>query len=136
MKEILKKAEQIAREAHKGQKRRDGKDYITHPEAVAKLVYGEELKIVAWLHDVIEDTNTTPEDLQKAGIPHHLIHSVQCLSRKKDENYCDFIIRCSKDKIASLVKIADLKHNISDLQEGSMKDKYRLALHILKEKWK
>lgn len=136
MKEQLKIAEQIAREVHKGQKRPIGKeDYITHPKAVAKLVgKNVELKIVAWLHDVLEDSDLQPDDLETEGIPVHLVQSVFFLTREKDQTYIDYILQIKEDEIATKVKIADLKHNLSNLKNGSMRDKYILALYILEEK--
>lgn len=130
----LEIAESIAKKAHKGQKRRDGKPYITHPQAVAESFdekFNWECKTIAWLHDVLEDTDVTSEDLIKEGIFRFIVDSVEVLSRKEGENYKDFILRCSKDYYALRVKMADLKHNMSDLKEGSMKDKYRLAFCLL-----
>ena len=134
MKKVLKIAEQIAREAHKGQKRPIGnEDYITHPEFVAKLVGDDiELQIVAWLHDVLEDSNLTFKDLLDKGIPHHLACSVDYLTRKKDQNYKNYILGIKEDEIATEVKIADLKHNLLNLKNGNMRDKYILAFYILK----
>lgn len=136
MKKELKIAKQIAREVHKGQKRPIGKeDYITHPQAVAKIVGDDiELQIVAWLHDVLEDSDLTFKDLLDKGIPYHLVQSVDYLTREKDQNYKDYILQIKEDEIATKVKIADLKHNLSDLKNGSMRDKYILAFYILKEK--
>ena len=127
----LKIAEQIAREVHRKQKRSDGKDYITHPKAVADSLGDIECKIVAWLHDVIEDTDISLKDLLEKGIPQNLVDVINCLSRRTGENYKDYILQISKNKIATKVKIADLRHNLSNLKNGSMKDKYLLALHIL-----
>ena len=135
MNKELKIAEQIAREVHKGQKRPIGnEDYITHPEAVANSFEDIECKIVAWLHDVLEDSELEFKDLIEKGIPYHLAQSIDYLTRKKDQNYKDYILQVSEDEIATKVKIADLKHNLSDLKNGNMRDKYILALYILKEK--
>ena len=130
-KKILEIAEKIAREAHKGQKRWGGEPYITHPEAVANNFKNEELKVVAWLHDVLEDTKVTANILMNADIPQELVVAVGHLTRVKDENYKEFILHVKENEIATKVKIADLRHNLMGLKEGSMKDKYRLALHIL-----
>ena len=127
----LQMAKIIAREAHKGQKRLDGKDYITHPEAVANMFKNEDYKVVAWLHDVLEDSDLQPENLAERGIPRNLIQSIVYLTRLPKENYKNYILKVTEDEIATKVKIADLKHNISTLKEGSMKDKYLLALYIL-----
>jgi len=131
----LKIAEQIAREVHKGQKRPIGnEDYITHPEAVANSFENIEYKIVAWLHDVLEDSDLEFKDLIEKGISYYLVESVDYLTREKDQNYKDYILQIKEDEIATKVKIEDLRHNLLDLKNGSMRDKYLLALYILKEK--
>ena len=136
MEKILKIAEQIAREVHKGQKRPIGnEDYITHPEAVANSFDNDiECRTVAWLHDVLEDSDLEFRDLIEKGVPYHLAQAVDALTRQKDQNYKDYILQICENEIAIKVKIADLKHNLSDLKNGSMRDKYLLAWYILKEK--
>jgi len=136
LKQILLKAEIIARDSHEGQKRKDGKPYIIHPEAVAREFGNYELKdieckIVAWLHDVIEDTKLEPKDLEERGIPRKLVQEICFLSRQENESYKDYILELKGYEIARKVKIADLKHNLINLNKGSMRDKYLLALHIL-----
>lgn len=136
MEDMLKKAEKISREAHKGQTRWGGEPYITHPEAVAnsdslKNYFG--CQIVAWLHDVLEDTDVKVQDLIDAGFDKGLIGAIVNLTRLGKESYLDYILRVKRDEIARKVKIEDLKHNLSDLKKGSMKDKYILALYILEE---
>jgi len=131
MEETLIKAEAIARKAHKGQKRKDGKPYITHPRAVAEACEDINCKIVAWLHDVIEDTKLTFQDLLDQGIPENLVDVINCLSKRKQEDYAKYIHQIKYEEIARLVKIQDLKHNLSDLKQGNMRDKYLLALYIL-----
>ena len=133
LKNIVKTAKQIATEGHKGQKRWNGKDYITHPEAVAGLVDTSELKIVAWLHDIIEDTKITADDLLDRGIPKYLVKMVEVISKHEGEDYFNYIMRCKHYPITRIVKIADLTHNLSDLKKGSMRDKYMLAKYILSE---
>jgi len=129
----IRLAKKIATEAHKGQKRWDGTPYIKHPEAVAKSLDIPMLKVVAWLHDVLEDTEITGEQLFEKGIDKHLISSILNLTRRPGQNYKDFILQVKNNHIAKEVKIADLKHNMSNLKEGCMKDKYRLALYILEK---
>ncbi len=132
LKIILTKAEQIAREAHKGQKRKNKTTpYIVHPEAVASACSDIKCKIVAWLHDVLEDTPLLLEDLLKKGIPDELAFSVVSLSKVKGVDYKEYILGVKNDEIARLVKIQDLKHNLSDLKPGNMRDKYLLALYVL-----
>ena len=130
----LQIAEEISREAHKGQKRWNGEPYITHPQAVANLVgTDKELKIVALLHDVIEDTGVFFHDLLDKGISLKLVKSIDCISKKPHQTYLQYILEIRKNEIAKKVKIADLRHNLSDLKKGSMRDKYLLALYILED---
>jgi len=84
--EIDELAYQIALEAHRGQYRRDGAtDYIEHPCAVAELFESDnkQARAVAYLHDVIEDTRVTPEDLIARGIPPSVVEAVLLLTKKK-----------------------------------------------------
>lgn len=132
--EQIKRAEQIVREAHKGQKRWDGSDYIEHPKRVALSFNDFDCRIVGWLHDVLEDTQLKAQDLVNKGISVRLVNSVKNLTKREGENYYIFILRIAKDPIATKVKIADIEDNIADgLKEGSLKDKYRLARHMLKK---
>jgi len=129
---LIKRAEQIAREAHKGQTRWDKTPYIKHPMRVAKSLNGDDCKVVAWLHDVLEDTPRTAQDLVNKGVPVRLVNSVKNLTRVDEENYYDFIMRIGKDSLAARVKIADIEDNLNDnLKEGTLKDKYMLARYIL-----
>ena len=70
------------------------------------------------------------------GIHYHLEQSIEAITRKKDQNYKDYILGIKEDEIAIEVKIADLKHNLLNLKNGNMRDKYILAYYILKEEIK
>jgi len=151
--EMVRLAYDIAERAHHGQKRKDGKPYISHPDAVAKIVdlefydlmpqnaeaqanwglYKNHIIAAAFLHDTIEDTWVTSEYLRNAGMSEMTIEIVHLVTKKPGENYFDFIMRLhdSGHIGAKIVKLADLKHNMSDLAEGSMKDKYRFTTYIL-----
>ena len=122
---------EIAKEAHKGQTRWNGESYIIHPLFVATQFTDERLKCIAILHDVIEDTNCDKEMLYAKGVRGDIVAIVDVLSRRTGESYKDFILRICEVKSAIMVKIEDLKHNLSDLKAGSMRDKYELALFIL-----
>tara|TARA_Y100000034_G_C6886357_1_gene407045 strand:+ start:792 stop:1310 length:519 start_codon:yes stop_codon:yes gene_type:complete len=130
---LIAKAEQVATEAHYGQTRWGGQPYITHPKAVADSVLPPLYKVVAWLHDVVEDSEYTLVDLRQEGFPMAIVEAVDCLTRRKDEDesYFDFIMRLRTNVPASLVKIADINHNLRDLNKGSLKDKYELAAYII-----
>lgn len=134
--DCLEKSKKIAEKAHSGQIRKLGQDkgkpYIIHPQRVASKFDNHVLASIAFLHDILEDTEITEEDLKQEGIPFYVINAVKTLTRKYDESYLDFILRTKKDILTVQVKIADIEDNLSSLQDGSLKDKYLLALYILK----
>jgi len=127
-------AKWIAERAHSGQWRKFGKKepYVQHPLRVCQSLSSEHDMIVALLHDTIEDTFVTFEDL-KEWFNEEVAQDVLSLSRQEWETYYDFILRLvDKGSMTAIrVKMADLEDNMSDLKEGSMKDKYRLAHYIL-----
>ena len=107
----IEKALQIAAGAHEGQKDKDGQPYILHPLRVMNAVEGEVAKIVAVLHDVIEDTSVTSEDLRREGFDEAVLVAVECLTHRKGETYADYVVRCKGNVIARQVKLADLEDN-------------------------
>ena len=131
-----RKAINIAYNAHMGQVDKSGIPYIFHPYHLAEQMSTEEEIIVALLHDVVEDTNITIEELSK-NFNNNIIEAINLLT-KKDDNYETYINKISKNKIAKKVKIADLKHNldITRITNPEEKDyqritKYKKALEIL-----
>lgn len=117
----------IATEAHKGQVDKAGVPYINHPLTVASLVETEEEKIVALLHDTIEDTNITEQDLLNYGFSNKIVEAVKLLTHNKDVPYMDYVAKIKDNELARKVKIADLTHNsdLSRLKEITDKDKKR-----------
>ena len=107
----IEKALQIAAQAHEGQKDKEGLPYILHPVRVMMGVQGGEAQIVAVLHDVIEDTSVTAEDLRKAGFSEEVVAAVLCVTHRKDEPYADHVVRCKGNEIARGVKLSDLTDN-------------------------
>lgn len=135
MKKLEKLASKLAHIAHYGQYRNDGvTPYIIHPKAVAKSVKDERMKAVAWLHDVIEDTNVRDHHLREQEVPEDVIEAVQVMTKLPCQNYLEYILRCKKNYLACHVKIADITHNLSTLEKNKKdkRDKYELALFILK----
>lgn len=112
MEEILEKAIQIAVNAHFGQKDRAGSPYILHPLRVMNTVTSFDAKVVAILHDVVEDTDVTFDDLINAGIPKHLVITLRLLTHTDNLSYEDYISRLAANPLAVKVKIADLKDNM------------------------
>ena len=128
-------AYKIAYDAHKGQTRWGGEPYITHPIAVANKVVGKNDKVAALLHDVIEDTEVTAEQLLEKGVSKRVVEAVEVLTHREGEPYWAYIKRAAHDYIARRVKIADLEHNLSDLNKYKDKDRidrYNLAMMYLK----
>jgi (p)ppGpp synthase/HD superfamily hydrolase len=107
----IEKALQIAARAHEGQQEKDGQAYIMHPLRVMSAVEGEEAKIVAVLHDVIEDSPITAEDLRREGFGEAIVAAVEQLTHRKDDSYAEYVIRCKGNDIARRVKLADLEDN-------------------------
>jgi hypothetical protein len=107
----IEKALQIAAKAHEGQKDKAGEPYILHPLRVMQKVQGEEAMIVAVLHDVIEDTPVTTDDLRQADFSDKVLAALLCVTHRKDEPYADYVVRCKGDEIARQVKLADLEDN-------------------------
>ena len=109
----LQTAVEIAFKAHHGQKDKVGVDYIWHPITVATYCTGERAKITAILHDVVEDSDVTLDDLRKAGIGEDVIVAVGCLTKSADkaETVEQYYKRVASNKIATEVKLADIKHN-------------------------
>lgn len=120
--DLIEKSLEIALKAYKGQKDKAGEAYILHPlRVMAKMVNSDE-KAVALLHDVIEDSDYTADDLRKEGIPANVIDAVLALTKEEGESYEFFIERVLKNKLASKVKIADIEDNINVLRLKSLKD--------------
>lgn len=103
---------QIAKKAHEGQVDKAGAPYIDHPWRVSQKCDSYEAKIVALLHDTIEDTDVTPDYLLQQGIPEHLVEAVLSVTRTDGETYDDYVQRASQNPIGREVKIADLKDNM------------------------
>ncbi|WP_342651213.1 GTP pyrophosphokinase [Pseudomonas sp. REB1044] len=104
----------LATRAHAGQLDKGGADYILHPLRVMARVSTPEQRIVAVLHDVLEDTSVTLSDLAREGFPLKILAALLALSRREDERYDDFVVRLGSDPLAREVKLADLADN-SDL---------------------
>ena len=111
--ELLSKAIELAIEAHAGQlDTHNGRPYIEHPFRV--MIAGSTLqeKITGILHDVIEDTDWTLEQLSKEGFPDTIIDAVDAMSRRDNESYDEYLLRLQKNPIAVRVKINDLTDNM------------------------
>ena len=129
---ILEAAVKIAVEAHKGQKDKYGAPYSLHPLRVMVRVNSEEEKIVAILHDVVEDTDWTFDDLRKEGFSAEIIDALDCVTKREGEAYEDFVNRSATNSLARRVKLADLEDNmdIRRLETVTPKDMERLNKYL------
>lgn len=140
---LLRNALVLAMAAHEGQTTRDGKPYILHPLHVMNQVQGDDAKVVALLHDVLEDNKeVTPVALIQAGLDKYHITAIQLLTKpdsaSSEEGYLRYVEKIKANKLARVVKIADLRHNldVTRLPEFTDRDaqrvrKYLKALRIL-----
>jgi len=158
---IFELAHEFAALSHKGQKRKDDSDYIDHPEEVSQIAIGiaDEYKfstdtetdeyfiylITSLFHDILEDTDITREKIfyfllnmkrytfdESGQSVYTIMSALEALTKRDGETYLDTIKRIiDAGKYAIIVKMADNEHNMSDLNEGSLKDKYRLSHYIL-----
>ena len=119
---IVAIADAIAVEAHAGQSDKLGNDYINHPRSVAGRVDQEvEAAIaLALLHDVVEDSDVTPEDLAERGIPANVIAAVELLTRRRNVPDGDYYEAIAKDPVALQVKLADLADNTDPARFGML----------------
>jgi len=134
----LEDAISLAVKAHGGRKDKAGEAYILHPLRVMLRMKTKDERIVAVLHDVIEDTKFTLEDLRKVGYSQKILRSLDYLTRRDGEEYDQFIKRAKGNPLARKVKIADIEDNL-DLgwirrpkqRDFKRIEKYRLALSEL-----
>lgn len=136
--QLLELAIKVATEAHAGQVDKGGKPYINHPQAVAASLTNTEYKIVAYLHDVCEDTSITFDDLKDMGFTYRIVNSIRLLTKTDELTYEEYLRRLRMDSCARAVKMADLKHNmdITRIPNPSEKDyarieKYQKSLAFL-----
>ncbi len=130
----LEDAIEIALKAHWGQRDLAGKAYILHPLRVMHAVQSEIEKIVAVLHDVVEDTNVTFSDLERLGFSPEVIEALRLLTHEKNDFYEEYIrkIGRSGNLTALRVKLADISDNmdLSRLADPSFKDQMRRKKYI------
>lgn len=139
MQKILERAIQIAVLAHNGQVDKGGQPYILHPISVMMKMDTIEEKIVAILHDSIEDSNIKKEELIAFGIPKRLVDEIDLLTRKNGDSYMQYISKVKTGKIAKKVKLADLETNmdLSRIEKPTKTDfdrvkKYKKAIRRLR----
>lgn len=122
---MLSKAIAIASQAFEGKLDKAGQPYILHCLHVMNDVKHKpvEYQIVAVLHDLVEDTDWSFSELLNEGFDASVIEPLRCLTHTDGESYTDYIIRVSKNRVATRVKLADLKHNSDITRLKGIKDK-------------
>lgn len=131
MEKLLEKSIYLAVTKHKGQVDKQGHIYILHPIRVMNNVNKIDEKIVAILHDTIEDTDMTIEELETNGYPKNIIDALMILTRDKEMPYFDYIENIKNNKLALKVKLADLYDNLRDGCPENLQKRYIKALNIL-----
>ncbi len=129
---FIDKALDIASRAHENQKDKAGKPYIFHPVRVFSKCQTDEERIVALLHDVIEDTEISTYDLLKEGFPTEIVGAILSISRHDNESYEDFICRVNKNPLGKKIKLYDLEDNldVKRLEEITEEDRVRLNKYL------
>ena len=129
---LYDKALQIAIRAHKGQKDKAGHDYILHPIRVSERCDDPRAKIVALLHDTIEDTDVTADYLREEGFTEEIVEAVLAVTRREGEEYDDYVRRAAQNELGRMVKRADLEDNmdIRRLPELTDRDVERLRKYL------
>ena len=129
---MLNKAIEIATRAYTGQVDKAGAPYILHPLKVMLSRENELERICAVLHDVVEDSDISFEDLRKEGFSEEIIIVLDCLTKRKGESYDEFIARILGNETACHVKLADLcdNMNLSRIENPTEKDEARIKKYI------
>ena len=135
---LTKKALKLCFEAHRDQVDKTGMPYVFHPFHLAEQMTDELSTVCALLHDVVEDTEYTFDDLSKMGFPKEVIEALTLLTHEEEVPYMDYIKNLSVNQTARQVKLADLRHNsdltrLDEIDSYALKrnEKYLLAIEFL-----
>ncbi|MBO5868219.1 MAG: bifunctional (p)ppGpp synthetase/guanosine-3',5'-bis(diphosphate) 3'-pyrophosphohydrolase [Oscillospiraceae bacterium] len=135
---MTKKALKLCFDAHKEQVDKSGLPYVFHPFHLAEQMTTEETVVVALLHDLVEDTEYTLEDLTAMGFPKEITEAIALMTHAEGVDYMDYVRKIKTNPIAKAVKLADLKHNsditrldVVDEKALLRREKYLQALAIL-----
>ena len=108
---MTKKALKLCFEAHKDQLDKSGLPYVFHPFHLAEEMKDEDTTVVALLHDVVEDSDLTPDDLKAHGFSEKVLEAVALMTHDPATPYMDYVAKIKENPIAKAVKLADLRHN-------------------------
>lgn len=138
--EQTKKALKLCFLAHRDQVDKSGMPYVFHPFHLAEQMMDEDTTVVALLHDVVEDTPHTLDDLKKMGFSSQIIEAISLMTHEPGVPYMDYVQKIKENAIARVVKLADLKHNsdltrldIIDDRAKQRVEKYAQAIRLLSE---
>lgn len=136
--DLTKKALRLSFEAHKDQVDKSGMPYVFHPFHLAEQMNTEETVIAALLHDVVEDTDYTLEEIAGMGFPQSVIEALALLTHDSRVPYMEYVAKTKENPIAAAVKLADLRHNsdvsrLDAVDEKAVKrmEKYKKAIALL-----
>ncbi len=136
--ELTKKAMKLCFEAHKEQVDKSGLPYVFHPIHVAEQMTDEITTAIALLHDIVEDTDYTLQDLIDMGFPREVTDALALLTHEEGVPYLEYVAGIKADPAARAVKLADLAHNsdstrLDSVDEKALEriEKYRKAMEIL-----
>ena len=137
---LTKRALCLCYTAHAGQTDQSGLPYVFHPFHLAEQMPDEESTVAALLHDVVEDTPYTLEDLAQMGFPPSVLEALRLMTHDPSVPYLDYVAKLKPNPIARRVKLADLRHN-SDLTRLDQVDekarqrvkKYAAAISLLED---
>ena len=136
---LTKKALRLCFDAHREQVDKTGLPYVFHPFHLAEQMKDEATTVCALLHDVVEDTDYTLEDLRAMGFPADVVDALALLTHDPAIPYMDYVKEIAKNPIARKVKMADLRHNsdlsrMDEVDEWALRrtEKYKKALAYLK----
>lgn len=135
----LHRALKICIQAHRNQEDKAGVLYALHPIAVMSQMATVDEKVVALLHDVMEDTSWTLQDLKNERFSDDVIQALVLLTKRPGSGYSNYIARIATDQLARRVKMADLRHNMDasrvqlTIKAGNRLLKYNRALNFLKD---
>ena len=137
--DLTKKAMKLAFKVHKEQVDKSGMLYIYHPIHLAEQMQDEATTCVALLHDVVEDSELTFDDLQKEGFTESIIEALRLMTHDGAVPYMDYVRKIKENPVARVVKLSDLAHNsdlsrLDSIDEKAKKraEKYRQAIALLK----
>ena len=131
----LEDALALAARAHAGQLDKAGQPYILHPIRVMLRLPDAPARIVAILHDTVEDTDVTFEQLRAAGYPEEILAALDAVTRRASESYEEFVQRSAQDPIGRRVKLADLSDNMDLRRLPEVKDKDSDRLERYQRAW-